>query len=130
MQLDGIVKALGLSGTARKAQAVMRGIDASVTKLSDWISPSLAVEVATKRIKAEDKQRLVRTRARALAHVVYEPRTYIHAQSRTITCDDANCSLSLPPLLVAGAGGVLRPSAGGHPGLRRNVRSTRRGHRR
>ena len=60
MQLDGIVKALGLSGTARKAQAVMRGIDASVTKLSDWISPSLAVEVATKRIKAEDKQHLVR----------------------------------------------------------------------
>ena len=46
MQLDGIVKALGLSGTAGKARTVMRGIDASVTKLSDWISPSLAVEVA------------------------------------------------------------------------------------
>ena len=95
MQLEGIVKALGRGGTGYGAAKVMKGNDASVTKLSDWISPSLAVEVATKRIKAEDKQHLVRTRAHALARVFYELRTYSHAQPRTITCDDANCPLSL-----------------------------------
>ena len=96
MQLDGIVKALGHGGYHGKARTVMKGIDASVTKLTDWISPSLAVEVATKRIKAGDKQHLVRT-----VWIVYSMNyartvTHNHAQSLVMML----IALSLSPTIA------------------------------